>query len=79
MLAFSPSGSVLAMADGEGAVQLWEPENGRLIRTLKGKTGSVEAMAFAPDGTTLYCWRPFAATEVWDVASGKLKASLMMW
>jgi WD40 repeat protein len=61
--AFSPDGRTLAGAGshsvptggfgGEGRITLWEVEDGRILRTLKGPTGRAQAVAFSPDGRTV--------------------------
>ena len=39
--------------DGDNTVHLWDVRTGQLIATLEGHTGSVNNLAFSPDGTTL--------------------------
>jgi WD40 repeat protein len=34
-------------------VQLWDPATGGHVRTLRGHTESVDAVALSPDGTLL--------------------------
>jgi WD40 repeat protein len=54
-VAFSPDGTLLATADQDGRVQLWNPVTGHSITgpLSAGHGGSVWEVAFSPDGTLL--------------------------
>jgi WD40 repeat protein len=70
-VAFSHDGRQLAVTK-EGTVELWDTGNWKIIRTLKGHSGSVEALVFAPDGSTLKAADPLDWTiRVWDVGTGQ--------
>jgi WD40 repeat protein len=73
-VAFSPNGQLLATANDDGRVQLWDTGSGRELRVLCAE-GHTAALAFAPDGATLALGRD-KAVELWDVASGQLRQSL---
>jgi RNA polymerase sigma factor (sigma-70 family) len=84
-LAFSPDSKVLAAGDraaigaggggpgdgGSSTVRLWDVASGRLLRELKGHTGGVTAVAFAPDGRTLVSASHDATICFWDPATAK--------
>ena len=77
-LAFSPDGSLLAVA-GFHEILLWKADGSELVARLVGLSERVDSLAFSPDGSKL------AATggdpgrrgevQVWDVASRKLTLS----
>jgi tetratricopeptide (TPR) repeat protein len=53
-------------------VQLWNAENGRRIRTLKGHTGPVSAVRFSPDGQILASVGASDNTvRLWELATGR--------
>jgi len=61
-LCFSPDGQILATGnalngrdvnDIANAVKLWDVYTGNLLALLKGHTGSVQSIAFSPDGRKL--------------------------
>src|SRR5262249_35065641 len=52
-VAFSPDGTVLAVGDMTGSVQLWNPRTGKQVGHLGQPKEGVYALAFAPDGRTL--------------------------
>ena len=50
-VAFSPDGKLLASADSDGTVELWDPATGLAVRAIQvDTTGSVNGVAFSPDG-----------------------------
>jgi WD40 repeat protein len=68
-LAFSPDGKTLAWGgQHQNGVYLWEVATGQLRRSLRGHTGHVTAVAFAPDNTRLASGSADATVLVWDAA-----------
>jgi len=64
-VAYSPDGSLLASAGGDGMVLIWESATGNLLHALAGHTQAVTSAAFSPDGRWL--------------ASGSLDGRLVIW
>ena len=48
----------------------------RRLATLKGHTGEVSSVAFAPDGKTLATGSWDQTVKVWDITTGKELATL---
>lgn len=70
-LAWSPDGSQIATASGDGTVQVWNATTGAAIYTYTGhqnQNTSVNAVAWSQDGNFIYS----AATDVqvWSAADG---------
>jgi WD40 repeat protein len=82
LLAFSPDGKVLALAEQSGTVYLLEGSTGRLAHQLKAPT-LVNALAFSPDGRTVAVggWRqrpPGAESQIvfWETSTGQQRRAL---
>lgn len=85
-VAWSPDGRVLASAGGgnpywhnqgpnavirPGETLLHDPNSGKVLRTLRGHTNVVRAVAFRPDGRWLATVGDDRTVRVQDVATGK--------
>ena len=72
-LAFSPGGRLLASADADGTIRLWNPATGqpagRPIRADVG--GGADALAFSPDGRLLASVGTDGTIRLWNPATGQ--------
>jgi len=69
-LAFSPDGSLLAVAAGD-EIQLWETDDWTELRTLQGHEGTVTGVAFDGGGVRLASSSWDETVWIWDVESGQ--------
>jgi WD40 repeat protein len=68
---FAPNGSVIAVqAAGSPAIELLEPETGKVVMTLIGHEMLATAMAFSPDSTLVASASYDGTVRVWDVVTG---------
>ena len=75
-LAYSPDGSVLAIAGDDGVVLLRDVASGRVIARLEGHGDAISCLAFSPDGRTLATGSYDKTIKLWDRASGRELATL---
>ena len=72
---FSPSGRLLASADADGTVRLWNPATGQPVgtplQTGSGPSGGVQAVAFSPDGKLLASADGDGTVRLWNPATGQ--------
>ena len=71
-MAFRPDGKLLAIACGDGTVQLWNPVTDRPVATLHATTSSVygvPAVAFSPDGKLLVSGGADGYVRAWNPAT----------
>ncbi len=71
-VAFSPTGNLLASADRDGTVRLWDPVTGQAPRApLVASTGvprGVDGVAFSPDGRLLATADGHGTVETWRIS-----------
>jgi hypothetical protein len=78
-VAFSPGGRLLASADGDGTVRLWNLATGQPVGgPLRGTSNpnGVRAVAFSRDGRLLASADADGTVQLWDAATGHLVATL---
>jgi WD40 repeat protein len=73
-LALSEDGSVMAMADAEVVVTLWDLADGRLRARCPG--AHALTLTFAPDGKTLASGGGDRTVRLWDAATGQERGVL---
>jgi hypothetical protein len=75
-VAFSPDSTLLVVDDAEGVAAIWN-DDGKKIRTLGGSDDKAGyAAAFLPDGASVVTGDEDGRLRVWDVATGRPKASV---
>jgi WD40 repeat protein len=78
-VAFTPDGSILAAAGGNGedfSIHLWDVPSGQSLGTLDGHSGIVWAIAFSPDGQLLASVSADQTAKIWDWRTKTLIKSL---
>jgi WD40 repeat protein len=69
-LAISSDGTRLAAGNSQGTIQLLEVSSGRLLVTLSGHVGSVDSVAFSPDGSRIVTTAR-DALRIWEPNNGQ--------
>jgi WD40 repeat protein len=83
-VAATPDGRILASVADDMVCRLWELENGRLIRELRGHAeltptqfpSMLFACAISPDGRLLATGDKVGHIALWDISSGQVLATL---
>lgn len=71
-VAIAPDGTVLVTAGDDHLVNLWNIEDGQLIRQLREHDGWVRSVAFSPDGKTLASAGDDRRICLWNAETGEL-------
>jgi WD40 repeat protein len=66
-MAFSPSGTLLALGRSDGNVRLVDTTTGLPVAELKGHTASVTSLAFSEDGRWLTTASSDGTIRLWGV------------
>jgi len=70
-VSFHPTQAIVATADVNGEIQLWDSRSGQQLLICKGHTRRVWAVSFNPDGERLASVSEDQTLRVWDVGSGQ--------
>jgi WD40 repeat protein len=77
-IAYSPDGQIVASGGSDNNIQLWDLNQGVLLRTLIGHTDDVSTIAFSPDGQFLASGAGGfdnpgeSSIKLWRVSDGEL-------
>ena len=75
-MGMSPDGKLLAVANDNAAIELWDLTTWVQVKTLVGHTIGINAVTFSPDGTLLASGGRDNLIKVWMVATGE---QLLSW
>jgi len=75
-VAISPDGKTVAASGSQQPIQLWNTENGKLLRTFTEHSDSIYALAFSPDGETLASGGADNTIRIWNFHTGELLETL---
>lgn len=79
-MAFQPRGALLAVANLEGKLFLWNVRDGTLAHTISAprQVGRYAALAFAPDGSLLVTGAASGELGFWQAQAGEQIGSLIL-
>lgn len=67
---FSPNGKLLASAENDGLIKIWDAQTGGEWASFPKQAGGVNSISFSPDSKILASGSDDGAITLWDVASG---------
>jgi hypothetical protein len=70
-VAFSPSGQMLASADRNGGITVWDADNAQELFTLAGHKSAVTALSWRPDSKLLASSSEDGTVKLWEMQEGK--------
>jgi WD40 repeat protein len=69
-VAFAANG-LLASADSDNQVWIWEPLQGKVLQRLRGHSGEINCLVFTPDSNRLLSGGADGRILLWDVPTGR--------
>ncbi len=70
-VAFSPNGQMLASADRNGGVSIWDPDNAQELFTLGGHKSEVTSLNWRGDSKLLASSSEDGTVKLWELKEGK--------
>jgi hypothetical protein len=70
-VAFSPNGLMLATADRNGGISIWDPDNAQELFTLAGHKAAVTALNWRADSKLLASSSEDGTAKLWEMQEGK--------
>jgi WD40 repeat protein len=70
-VAFSPNGEMLASADRNGGISIWDPDNAQELFTLAGHKTAATALSWRADSKLLASSSEDGAVKIWELKEGK--------
>ncbi len=70
-VAYSPKGDILATADRNGGISLWDPDTAQELFTLGGHKSAVTALSWRPDAKLLASASEDGTIKLWETQEGK--------
>jgi WD40 repeat protein len=80
-IAFAPDGKMLASASSsrkDATIKVWDAATRKEVLSLAGHKGFIFQIAFSPDGKLLGSVSPDRTVKLWEVATGKERASFAL-
>ena len=75
-VAYSRDGGIIASADEDGTVRLWNADTGESMIILAGHTDRVTSVAFSPDGGSVVSGSRDNTVRLWGTATGEERMTL---
>jgi len=70
-VAFSPNGEMLATADRNGGISVWDPDNAQELYTLAGHKSAVTFLCWRGDSKLLASSSEDGTVKLWEMKEGK--------
>jgi WD40 repeat protein len=70
-VAFSPNGQMLASADRNGGISVWDPDSAQELFTLAGHKAAVTALSWRSDSKLLASSSEDGTVKLWEMQEGK--------
>ncbi|KAF9199480.1 hypothetical protein BGZ49_010385 [Haplosporangium sp. Z 27] len=76
LIQYSPSGNLIAFANTNNTIWLWDLETGSRLHILSDHTDDIKCIVFSKTGSLLASASDDLTIRLWDVASGQCRATI---